>query len=145
MLHRVVLLLGLIVITSGCASSHVIIGQTRPAISPEQVRIYVDPPASFEKIAILEASSKNSWTITSQGKTNKVIERLKSEAAQLGANGILLQGLGEQYGGSVNTGSASAQSIGTGAYATGVGTSIPTMHKTGSAMAIFVPNPPPAN
>lgn len=102
------------------------------------VRHYVDPPAKYEKVAILDASSKNSWTITSQGKTNKVIERLKAEAASLGANGILLQNLGEQYGGSVNTGSASVQSSGSGAYGTGVGTSIPTMYKTGSALAIFV-------
>ena len=43
-----------------------------------------------------------------QGKTNVVMDRLKAEAAKLGANGILLKGVGDQAGGSVGMGYATA-------------------------------------
>jgi hypothetical protein len=43
-----------------------------------------------------------------QGTTNVVMDRLKAEAAKLGANGILLEGVGDQAGGSVGTGYATA-------------------------------------
>jgi hypothetical protein len=43
-----------------------------------------------------------------QGKTNVVMDRLKTEAAKLGANGILLQGVGDQAGSSAGTGYAMA-------------------------------------
>ena len=46
--------------------------------------------------------------MSQQGKTNKAIERLKEEAAELGANGILLTGAGDQYGGTVATATAPA-------------------------------------
>lgn len=78
---------------SGCASSHILVGQARPSISPAQVRIYLDPPPRFEKVAVLNANSSASWAVTNQGKTNKVIERMKQEAADLGANGVLLAGV----------------------------------------------------
>jgi hypothetical protein len=74
---------------TGCASSHVIVGKVRPPISPDQVQIYLHPPAGkYEEIALLDSSSRNSFSFTAQGKTNAVIIRLKAEAAKLGANGI---------------------------------------------------------
>jgi hypothetical protein len=126
----------LLFMLGGCASSHVMLGQARPAISPDQVKLYVRPPAKYQEIAVLESSSKNSFAVTQQGKTNKAIERLKEEAAKLGANGVLLQGTGDQYGGTVNTGSATATTTG-GTYS-GVG--VPVMHKAASGVAIFVEN-----
>ena len=105
----------------GCASSHVLVGKVRTPISPEIVKVYLRPPAKFEEIALLEASSKNSWAFTDQGKMDKAIERLREEAAQFGANGVLLQSTGTEYGANVNT-----------------GTSVPVMHKAASGMAIFV-------
>ena len=129
-----VLFLGVVMATAGCASSHILVGKARPPISPEQVKVYLRPPAKYEEIALLEASSKNSLAVTQQGKTNKAIERLREEAAQLGANGILLQGSGTEYGGSVNTGAATA----TGNTAYGTGVSFAVMHKAASGMAIFV-------
>lgn len=75
----------------GCATSHVLVGTQRPEIDPGLVRIYIDPPTQFEKVAILETSSEGSFALTNQQKTNKVIERLKEEAASLGANGVLIQ------------------------------------------------------
>jgi hypothetical protein len=82
---------------AGCATSHVMVGKARPPISPDQVQIYLHPPTSkYEEIAVLDTSSKGSFSITAQGKTNAVVDRLKAEAAKLGANGILLSGVGDQ-------------------------------------------------
>ena len=67
---------------AACASSHVLTGTARPEIDPSQVKIYSHPPANFEEVALLTASSESSWAWTEQGKTNAVIEGLKKEAAK---------------------------------------------------------------
>jgi hypothetical protein len=96
---------------SGCLSSQVaVVGQVRPAISPDQVQIYLQPPESkYDEIANLSASSRGSFSITAAAKMDKVIERLKKEAAKLGANGILLHGVGDQAGGSTCASGAMSQ------------------------------------
>ena len=119
---------------AACTSSHVLVGTKRAPIDPAQVQVYLDPPANFERVALLEANSNASFTFTKQGRTDKVIERLKAEAAQLGANGILLQGIGTEYAGSVGTMSGSAYS---GGYS-GIGYSAPVTTTAGSAVAIYV-------
>jgi hypothetical protein len=120
-------------------SSHVIVGTVRPPISPDSVKIYLQPPAKFEEVAILDTSSKGSWAITAQGKTDKVIERLKVEAAKLGANGLLLQSIGDQQVGTVGSGFASASASGNTATGFGIGSSAAIFQKKGSGLAIFVP------
>jgi hypothetical protein len=120
---------------SGCVTSHVMVGVARPPISPDQVQIYLHPPANqYVEIALLDTSSKGSFAFSAQGKTDAVIERLKSEAAKLGANGILLQGVGDQAGGSVGTGYATAS----GHSAFGFGSSAAIYHKKGDGLAIYV-------
>lgn len=50
---------------SACVSSHVMIGQARPPISPDAVQIYFRPPAShYDEIALLDTSSRHSFSIT---------------------------------------------------------------------------------
>jgi hypothetical protein len=116
------------------------IGQARPPISPDLVKIYYHPPESkYEEIALLDSSSKGGFGFTAQGKMDVVINRLKDDAAKLGANGILLQGVGDQVGGSVGTGFGQATASGNHAYASGVGFAGNVMHKTGSGVAIYVP------
>src|SRR5882672_4924127 len=105
---RSVLVASLLVILAGCATSHVMVGNARPAISPSQVKIYLHPPEKYEEIAILDTSSQGSFSFTQQGKMDVVVERLKAEAAKLGANGILLESTGDRYGGSVSTGAGTA-------------------------------------
>ena len=114
----------------GCASSAIVVGKVRPPISPAQVKLYLNPPKKYEEIALLESSSKASWAISDQGKMNVVIERLKEEAAKIGANGVLLRGTGEQNAGSVGTASFN------GGVALGISSNI--MHKAGNGVAIFV-------
>ena len=89
----------LIAALAGCASSSqvVLVGTARPAISADQVKIYLEPPdARYEQIANLAASSDGSFAITAAGKMDKVVERLKQQAAKVGANGLLLHGVGDQ-------------------------------------------------
>jgi hypothetical protein len=127
---------------AGCAtSSHVITGKVRPAITPDQVKLYTKPPEKYEEIAILEASSKRSLTFGDQGKTDKVIERLKAQAASLGANGVLLQGMGERSSGSVGTGLGTTSFSGSSAMGIGFGVSGETTDKVGNGLAIYVPPP----
>ncbi|MDH5832844.1 hypothetical protein [Luteimonas kalidii] len=120
---------------SGCTSSHILVGQQRPAISPSEVRLYLQPPAVYENVAVLKSNNNASFAITSQQKTNKVVERLRDEAAALGANGILLQGVEDQYSGSVGFGNAFAS----GGHIWGSGFSAATFVKVGSGIAIHVP------
>ncbi|HWW20426.1 MAG TPA: hypothetical protein VNZ06_06445 [Steroidobacteraceae bacterium] len=123
-----------VVALAACASSHVLVGAPRPPISPDQVTIYTNPPAQYEQIAILNTSSRGSFALTAQGKTDKVIQRLKDEAAKLGANGVLLQGIGDRQSGSIGSGFGG----GSGNVGVGFGTSVGTYQKTGNGVAIYV-------
>ena len=124
---------------SGCVTSHIIVGKVRPAISPDQVQLYLHPPsAKYEEVALLDTNSRHSFSFTAQGKTNAVIERLKAEAAKLGANGILLNGVGDQAVGSVSTGIGGATGAGNTTVGIGVGSSGTVYVKSGSGVAIYV-------
>jgi len=96
----ILLLLSLsLFLTKACYPvSHVIVGDTQPPIDYTDVKVYIDYPNNYEKIAIIEASSDLAFKdisidITHQQKTNKALERLKKEAALLGANGIVIQSI----------------------------------------------------
>jgi len=125
---------------TACATSHVIVGKVRPPISPDAVQLYLHPPATrYEEVALLESSSKHSFSFTAQGKTDAVILRLKEDAAKLGANGILLEGVGNEATGSVGTGVGSATGVGHSMLGVGIGTSGTVFVKSGKGLAIYVP------
>ena len=127
-------------VLSGCVTSHVIVGKVRPPIAPDAVQLYLHPPGSnYEEIALLESSSKHSFSFTAQGKTNAVIDRMKADAAKLGANGILLDGVGDQATGSVGTGFGTATGVGHTVVGGGFGTSGTIFVKSGRGLAIYVP------
>ena len=76
--------------------SHIIVGETQIPIDYTDVKVYPNYPDNYEKIAIIEASSDLAFKdlsieFTHQQKTNKSLERLKKEAASLGANGVVIQ------------------------------------------------------
>jgi hypothetical protein len=124
---------------AGCATSHVMIGKARPPISPEMVQIYTRPPVKrYEEIAQLDTSSQGSFSFTAQGKTDAVISRLKAEAAKLGANGVILQGIGDQPSGSLGTGGGTESYSRGGAVGGGIGINFETSRKAGGGLAIFV-------
>lgn len=130
------LLMSLLLLTLiACASrSHVLLGQQRTPIPVEKVIVYSEPPAQFEKIALLHSSSRNSWHFTNQGKMEQAMLGLKEEAASLGANGVLLKDTGEESSGYVATDS------GTYSHSDSVGLTIgmPLTHKTATGVAIWV-------
>jgi hypothetical protein len=124
----------------GCSTtSHVMIGTARPPISPESVRVYVQPPEKYEEIATLDASSQGSFAVTGQQNMDKAIARMKEEAAKLGANGILLQGVQDQQSGSIGTGVGSSSYGPSSSTGVGVGGSFGIYNKVAHGIAIFVP------
>ena len=78
---------------AGCQSSHVMVGQQRAAIDPDQVRIYSSPPPDYEEVAMLTHNSGANFAFTAQQKTTAVVNGLKERAASLGANGVLITSL----------------------------------------------------
>ena len=116
----------------GCYSvSHMIVGDIREPISPSEVKIYLDFPEEYETIALIEASSEFAFkdpsiNITWQSKSDKIIERLKMEASNLGANGVVI----------INTENKNKQDV---SYDEEGKTIVTNSHyKIGTATAIFV-------
>ena len=133
---------------AGCAStSKVMLGPSYPAISPEQVHIYYQPPARYREVALLETRS-GSFTYGEQNKMNAVLDHLRKAAAELGANGVLLQEQGnERSGGGVGVGIGGGHFGGHTAVGGGVGVNISPAQKHARALAIYVEpgeEPPPA-
>jgi hypothetical protein len=75
----------------GCTTPPIIVGQPRPPIRPEAVRVYRVPPRHFERIAIINSPAGTSWIFPDRPSMELGISRLREQAAALGANGILLQ------------------------------------------------------
>ena len=137
--------IGLLLLLTACStSSHVLVGTPHPPIPPESVRVYTQPPPHFEQVATLSASSQGSFAITSQQNMDKAIERLKAEAAKLGANGILLGEIHDQQTGSIGTGVGSSSYGSGGGSSVGVGGSFGITNKAVNGMAIYVPPQAPA-
>ena len=126
------IILSLALIIFGCYPvSHMIVGDKRDSISPSEVKIYLDFPEGYETIALIEASSEFAFkdpaiNITWQSKSDKIIERLKMEASNLGANGVVIK----------NTENKNKQNI---SYGEEGETTVTNVHyKVGTATAIFV-------
>ncbi len=132
---RPLLPLALLLALAGCASSSKVRGgAARPPIDPALVQIYSAPPPGAVDIAQLEASSAAGFG--TQGQTDAAVDRLKRDAAKLGANGVVLMGVGSQRSGG-------GLSVGAGSYGGhvggGLGIGIPTTQKRAAGMAIWVP------
>ena len=135
------LLLAVFILAACTTTSHVVTGKTRAPLDPSQVTLYSSPPPQYEEIAVIDASSRSSFAFGEQKKMDAVIERLKKEAASLGANGVLLQQTGSDGGGG-SVGVGVGKSVGGGGVS--VGTSIFTggSNKIGRGLAIHVPPDP---
>jgi hypothetical protein len=115
-------------VVTGCTimdGNAIVTGNTRTPTSPDEVRLYRTAPDSFEEIAIVSASAGHDFQ-KSSSLMNAAIERLKEEAAKVGANGIILTEINERDAPSVTISYGSSTATGTGgsAYATGSGTSV---------------------
>jgi len=108
-----------------CASgSTIVTGTTRTPLDPSQVKLYLELPAKYEIIGIVNASSDAGWT--EQGSQDYAVQELKTQAAKLGANGVLLETTGERT------------STAVGGHGTGYIYTFPVTAKTVSGKAIFV-------
>lgn len=117
-----------ITFSSGCTimdGNAIVTGNTKVAISSEKVRLYRSAPESYEEIAIVSASAGHDFKKGSS-LMKSAIERLKQEAAKVGANGVILTEIDERDAPSVTTsyGSAIATSNSGSAYATGNAVSV---------------------
>ena len=131
-----VFVLSVFLLAACATTSHVITGTARTPIDPSQVKVYSTTPPNYEEIAVIDATSRLSGSFGDQKKMDTVIERLMKEAASLGANGVVLQSTGSEYGGGVGTG------VGVGGGGISIGTGIFTAsdNKTGRGLAIYVPS-----
>ena len=132
---RFAIALGLAVAGAGCAStSKVMLGPARAPVDPASVQVYSAPPPGAREIAQLESSSAVGFG--TQGQTDAALARLKREAAALGANGVVLMGVG-------SGGSPVGMSVGAGSYGRhgggGLSFGIPTQQKRAAGVAIWVP------
>ena len=135
-----VLIAGIVLISAACApSSHILTGVARPPISPAEVKIYSTPPPQYQEIALLDASASSAFGPGGQKAVDKLIERLKIQAAQLGANGVILGEVADRQTGSLGTGVGSDSYSRNSAVGVGVGGSLGLYKKTGKGTAIFVP------
>jgi len=87
---------------ASCAATtdYVLVGSVRPPISPDEVRVYWEPPSAFEEVAAVDASSGASLS-SGRAKVNRAIQALRRQAAKLGANGLLVQDIEDDVGGTV--------------------------------------------
>jgi hypothetical protein len=81
-----------------CATgSTIVTGTKRTPLDPGQVKLYAEAPAHYEVIGIVSAESAAG--LTAQGSEDYALQELKHRAAQLGANGVLLQSTTQQIAG----------------------------------------------
>ena len=79
---------------AACQSGSITVtGTARPPIDVSEVRVYADPPAEYEVIAVLESAPGRGWS--QQAQRDSALEDLKAKAASVGANGVLLTGVTE--------------------------------------------------
>jgi len=113
-------------IIMGCtivSGSAVAIGKTRLPIEPSRVQIYGKAPSKYEEVAIVSAKAGHDFR-SEQGIMDSAIGRLKEEAAKVGANGVILQGIQSRSDPTVVTTFGTAAAYGTGGSATASGSSI---------------------
>jgi len=126
-----------LLLVASASTSHDITGKPRTPIDPSQVKIYTTAPPGYEEIAVIDATSRMSGAFGDQKKMDVVMERLRKEAAALGASGVLLQSTSTK-GGGVGTGIGTGIGVG-GGLSIGTGIFTSSDNKTGRGLAIYVP------
>lgn len=135
---RAMLVMCAALVLSACAITHetsLVVGKARPPTKPDQVKLYAKPPAKYEEIAIISADAAHDF-MAKQELLNISIAKLKAEAAKVGANGILLDNVGDYYVGS--SGMVIVPSAVRGAPVIGIGSMNARTGKQASRKAIYV-------
>jgi hypothetical protein len=117
-------------------------GKARPPISPSQVTIYWDPPPQYQEIASLDATRRSVFDSGGEKATLKVIERLRTEAARLGANGVIVGEMSDEETGSIGSGVGTESYSRRSAVSINLSGAFGIYEKTGRGTAIYVsPSP----
>ena len=125
---------------AACAtSSQVLTGVPRSPILPAAVKVYTQAPQSFEEIGVLGASRRSVTSAGGERAIAKMIEAMRTQAAQLGANGLLLEDFSESDPVAIGTGVGSQTYTHNASIDVGVGGSVGVIKKIARARAIFVP------
>jgi len=133
------LAIALIVTVSGCAtSSQTLTGSPRAPLLPSDVRVYTQAPQSFEEIAVLNASRKSVSSAGGERAIDKMIESMRSQAAQLGANGLLLEDFSDSNPVAVGTGVGTQTYTHNASIDIDIGVVLGVVKKAAKARAIFV-------
>jgi hypothetical protein len=139
MVIRLIVAVSLIVMVVACAtSSQRLTGSPRAPIAPSEVRVYTQAPQSFEEIAVLSASRKSVSAAGGERAIEKMIDTMKLRAAQLGANGLLLEDFSDSSGVSLATGVGSETYTHNASISLGVGGALGVVRKAAKGRAIFV-------
>ena len=123
---------------AGCAITNetsVLVGSARSPTSPDQVKLYTAPPKKFLEIAIISADAAHDF-MSKQALLDNAVQNAKVQAAKVGANGILLDSLGDLQLGS--TGSVIVPRASAGAPMVGVVSAVNRTGKQLTGKAIFV-------
>ena len=84
--------LATVLVLDGCVyalGSHALTGTARPKTDADQVVLYSSPPLHSEVIG--QVYSRSTLEGSDQDKIEAAVSRLRKEAAEMGANGIVLQ------------------------------------------------------
>lgn len=127
----------------GCAgSSSRLVAPARPAINPAEVRIYQSPPRRYEEIAVLDATSGAKFFHGSPQGEADALQRLKEEAAKVGANGVMVTLAGDRSSGALGVGvGGGGISGGRGSFVAGGGSvsgGAPIVQNAAQGIAIYV-------
>lgn len=97
--------IALVCLLANCGTTRTImVGEPRPAIDPQAVRVYEVPPRHYERIAIINSSGGTSWIFRDRVSMDEAVAKLRGEAARLGANGVLLQHVYDEPAGGLSVG-----------------------------------------
>lgn len=141
----VCVLLALTAASACSTSSHVLLGQARTPLPPGEVRVYLEPlSVPYQKIAVVDASSRRSLAWTAQAKADVVMSRLKAEAAKLGANSVVLEEI--TFGEPLSVGAAAAPDVTRDHASVGVGLDASGLlsARYGRGLALYVTPAAPA-
>jgi hypothetical protein len=139
MVKQLIVAISLMALVAACAtSSQMLTGSPRAPIAPSDVRVYTQAPQSFEEIAVLSASRKSVSAAGGERAIEKMIETMKVQAAQLGANGLLLEDFADSNSFSLGTGVGSETYTHNASISLGVGGSLGIVGKAAKGRAIFV-------
>lgn len=101
--------------------------------------VYSTTPPGVEQIAIVRAHRRTLFNSGGERSAAKVIERLKAEAAKLGANGLLIDGVDQTQTGSLGSDASTDSYSAHGTISLSLGLSVGIFKTTGKGRAVYVP------